>query len=328
MDIRISSIGNVNDSEWDSIWQGCEYSTYFHSREWAEIWNKYTNGKIRPTPFLFRFSDGKTALLPFSCKRILRGLAKQYISSPAGTFGGWISKDGLNINHGKLLVDHICKKFGSIIWRLNPYDEIVGQCKFAELKNDETHAVNLEGGFDAIYNLWTKGHKSATRKARKARKAGVIIHKATGQKHWKKYHAIYEDSLQRWGEQATSQYEWKLFKIIHNMNSSDIELWLAEYEKKIIAGALCLYSKKHAVYWHGAALSDYFHLRPINLLMYEVIKDACEKNYLWFDFNPSGGHEGVKAFKRSFRAEALACPIVHITNKFVKIGYSLLRKIE
>ena len=127
MDIRISSIGNVNDSEWDSIWQGCEYSTYFHSREWAEIWNKYTNGKIQPKPFLITFSDGKKVLLPLSSQRILKGLARQYISSPAGTFGGWISQDELNINHGQLLVDYICRKLGSLIWRLNPYDKIVFQ---------------------------------------------------------------------------------------------------------------------------------------------------------------------------------------------------------
>ena len=28
----------------------------------------------------------------------------------------------------------------------------------------------------------------------------------------------------------------------------------------------------------------------------------------WFDFNPSGGHEGVRAFKKSFDAEAVSCP--------------------
>ena len=307
MDIEISSIGDADDSEWDSIWQRCEYSTYFHSREWADIWNKYTNGKIQPKPFLITFSDGKRALLPLSIQRILKGFAKQYISSPAGTFGGWISRDELNISHGQLLVDYIYQKLGSLIWRLNPYDKIVSQCKFSKIENDETHALNLEGGFDAIYRLWTKGHKSA---ARKARKAEIIILKAYKQEHWQKYYAIYEDSLQRWGEGATSRYEWKLFEIIYNLNSKNIELWLAKYEDKIIAGALCFYSKNHVVYWHGAALSSYFNMRPVNLLMYEVIKDACERNCLWFDFNPSGGHEGVKSFKKSFGTLSLPSHIV------------------
>ena len=122
-----------------------------------------------------------------------------------------------------------------------------------------------------------------------------------------------------------SRYEWKLFEIIYNLNSSNIELWLAKYEEKIIAGALCLYSKNHAVYWHGAALSAYFPLRPVNLLMYEIIKNACDKGYTWFDFNPSGGHEGVKAFKKSFGASALPCHIV-VTNPMINTALSHLKK--
>jgi lipid II:glycine glycyltransferase (peptidoglycan interpeptide bridge formation enzyme) len=46
--------------------------------------------------------------------------------------------------------------------------------------------------------------------------------------------------------------------------------------------------------------------------LYEVIKNACEKGYTWFDFNPSGGLEGVKAFKERFGAQALKCPIVRL----------------
>ena len=307
MDIKISSIAKANDSEWDSIWQGCEYSTYFHSREWAEIWNKYTNGRIQPKPLLITFSDEKRALLPFSSQRILRGLSQQYLSSPAGTFGGWISRDELNVNHGQLLVDYIYRKLRSIVWRLNPYDKIISQCQFSKIENDETNAINLKGGFDSIYRSWTKGHKSA---ARKAHKAGVIIEKADRQEHWKEYYAIYEDSLQRWGKKTTSRYRGNLFEILYNLTSENIELWLAKYEEKVIAGALCFYSKNHVAYWHGAALSDYFNMRPVNLLMYEVIKDACGKDYLWFDFNPSGEHEGVKAFKKSFGAVSFPAPVV------------------
>ena len=58
-------------------------------------------------------------------------------------------------------------------------------------------------------------------------------------------------------------------------------------------------------------MSDYFHLRPVNLLMCEIIKHSCDRGYSWFDFNPSGGHEGVTAFKKSFGAEALPCPVVN-----------------
>ena len=49
--------------------------------------------------------------------------------------------------------------------------------------------------------------------------------------------------------------------------------------------------------------------------MYEVIKNACEKKYTWFDFNPSAGLKGVIAFKERFGAQALKCPIVKLKPK-------------
>ena len=35
-------------------------------------------------------------------------------------------------------------------------------------------------------------------------------------------------------------------------------------------------------------------------------------NKEWFDFNPSGGHAGVQAFKESFKAEPRKCPLVEL----------------
>jgi lipid II:glycine glycyltransferase (peptidoglycan interpeptide bridge formation enzyme) len=87
---------------------------------------------------------------------------------------------------------------------------------------------------------------------------------------------------------------------------------LSIYQDKVISGALCFHSKRHYVYWHGASIETYFNLRPVNLLLYEVIKNACEKGYLWFDFNPSAVLKGVKAFKERFGAQALKCPIVEL----------------
>jgi lipid II:glycine glycyltransferase (peptidoglycan interpeptide bridge formation enzyme) len=98
-----------------------------------------------------------------------------------------------------------------------------------------------------------------------------------------------------------------------------VKLWVAEYQNRIISGALCFYSKRHVVYWHGAGLSDYFHLRPANLLLSEVIKHACEDGYWWFDFNPSGTHEGVANFKRRFGAKSMACPVIVRKSHFFQL---------
>jgi lipid II:glycine glycyltransferase (peptidoglycan interpeptide bridge formation enzyme) len=170
----------------------------------------------------------------------------------------------------------------------------------------------LTDDFESIYKLWSKGHKSA---ARKAQKAGVTADIAKSHESWKDYYSIYQDSLRRWGTSATSSYGWFLFKILYDQRSINIQLWLAKFEDKSIAGALCFYHRNHVAYWHGASLSDYSQLRPTNLLMYEIIRDSCRRKAKWFDFNPSGGHDGVKAFKKSFGATSFRADLFQSQKK-------------
>jgi len=289
----------------------------------GQRWQQYTQGALRPDPKFIVFSDNASALLPFSSQRILRGLFKQSISSPAGTFGGWLSLDGLLEDHGRLLLKYIMTQNKNLTWRLNPFNSLEAGLNIENKHSDETHALSLECGFETIYERWSKGNASAARKARKARKAGIHVREAATLQDWRLYYEIYEDSLKRWGKSASSQYDWCLFTEMHGLSSINIKLWLATFEDKLIAGALCFYAKKHVAYWHGSALAEFFNLRPVNLLMFEVVKKSCEHGYHWFDFNPSGGHEGVRAFKKSFGADELACPVVDRNNLITKLSYRL-----
>lgn len=328
MNIFIKKIRSATPDEWDEIWEQCDYSTYFHSREWSEIWNVYTEGNICPGAKLIVFSDGKKALLALSYQRGLKGLVKKYISSPAGTYGGWISTNGIGIEHATLMVEFLTKKLGNLIWRINPFDPNLKNIDLYSTKPDFTQYLNLNNGFDSIYKLWTKGHASA---ARKARKEGVSIKESGSRKEWEQYFKIYEDSIRRWGNTVSSQYSINLFKAFFKKHCPNIKLWLAYFEGKPIAGALCFYHNHHVVYWHGAALEEYFFKRASILLQYEIIKDACEKKYWWYDFNPSGGHEGVVNFKKSFGTKKMWSNIIHKKSLFCKLieyGYCHAEKIK
>ena len=314
--ISIANVRPASLSEWDMIWHECDYSTFFHSREWAEIWSKYTKGKMFLSPFLVLFSDGKKALLPFSCLRrdglvpMLMGTTRFYVSSPECTYGGWISADKLDNNHAMLLSNMIKKKFNNLSWRLNPYDDAAFKAGINISDEGETHAINLEKGFDVIATNMSKGHRSAVKQAIRS---GVSVRLTSSIEDWLDYYQVYETSVSRWGNRLLGdKYSWGFFHEIFLRNSPNIELWLSIYQDRVISGALCFHSKRHFVYWHGASIGTYFNLRPVTLLLYEVIKNACEKRYTWFDFNPSARLEGVKAFKERFGAQALNCPIVNL----------------
>ena len=309
MSLYIERIIPALSGEWDSVWRQCTYATYFHSREWAEIWRQYTRGWYQPNPLWIVFTDGREALLPLT-REMSDGSAKSFLSSPARTYGGWISIDPIGREHATLMKEFLTTKLGKLAWQINPFDELVSAIHVETNEKDETHAINLVKGFDSVYADWS----SACRRAeRKARRSGVMVRVADNEEDWRDYYHAYEDSHRRWGGRALSRYEWSLFQIMHNLHSRHLKLWLAtNNEGRIIAGALMCYAKRHAVYWHGAALEASLGLRPMNLLFYESIRDACEKGYEWFDFNSSGGLDGVRRLKEGFAARPLDCSIAHV----------------
>jgi lipid II:glycine glycyltransferase (peptidoglycan interpeptide bridge formation enzyme) len=82
------------------------------------------------------------------------------------------------------------------------------------------------------------------------------------------------------------------------------KLWLAEKDGRIVAGILCFeWAGRHLVTWHAAALAEYNPLRPNNALYWEILLDAERRGFAWYDFNPSGGYEGVVSFKDNFGGE-------------------------
>ncbi|PIZ43387.1 methicillin resistance protein, partial [candidate division WWE3 bacterium CG_4_10_14_0_2_um_filter_42_7] len=190
-----------------------------------------------------------------------------------------------------------------------------------DTRPDFTQYLDLRNGFEPIYRSWTKGHASAVQQARRE---GITIREAVSIEEWKDYFVIYEDSLRRWGEKATNSYPFVLFENLFKNGCRNVKLWLACFENKPVSGALCFYNNHHVVWWHGASLENYFPKRPAHLLQYEIIKDACEKGYWWYDFNPSGGHEGVVKFKKGFGAEKIGSDVICISS----FSFKLLNKIR
>lgn len=311
-EIAIADLRPADPGGWDRTWNACPYSTYFHSRAWADLWAAYTDGDMRPAPVQITFSDGKEAIIPLSCRRGGRGLVRHYSSSPGGTFGGWLSSDDLDVRHRTLLGRTLISRFRDVTWRLNPYDVDDLPDDIGPRTPDETRTLALDDEFAVIVRRSSKGHRSA---ASKARREGVEVSVAQTQDDWLSFAELYGDSVRRWGDRATSVYDARLFELLRHRSGPDVQLWLARHDGVAVAGALCLYAPRHVAYWLGGASEAYFPLRPVHLLVYEAIEDACRRRLAWFDFNPSGGHEGVAAFKKGFGTVLLPAPVIVATGR-------------
>ncbi|MCK4524841.1 MAG: GNAT family N-acetyltransferase [Candidatus Andersenbacteria bacterium] len=317
----------VSFDKWQEIADKCEYATFFHTLAWSKIFvETYPKMKIATKKFVF--DDGSVAIFPLVKIKKRMGLFNSHVSNVAGTYGGWISEKNLSEKQINEMIKWINKNLKDLTWRVNPFDIKLRDISIPNMQKDFTQYLDLKQGFDSIYKLWTKRHSSVARKARKARKEGVLIKQADLWEDWRQYFEIYQDSIKRWGNSVSSKYPIELFKNLFQEQSKNIKLWLAYFEEKPIAGALCFYHNHHVVYWHGAALENYFFKKPSNLLQYEIIKDACENNYWWYDFNSSGGHEGVMKFKKSFGTEKISSNIITRQCKPYKIIKSVCNNFK
>jgi CelD/BcsL family acetyltransferase involved in cellulose biosynthesis len=306
--LAVRDVRPATATEWDAVWAACPYATYFHSRAWSEDWSTYTAGSLVPAPTLVTFSDGRRALLPVTRQRHRRGLAVRHIMSPAGTYGGWLADEPLEETHAELLTAWLLRKRVPLWWRVNPFDPLAAVPSQHATEPDVTHVLSVEPNDRGTCEDVTHSQRSAVNKARRA---GLVVRRATSAADWEVYYAVYESTLARWGERASSRYGEELFELLRRRGEPGVTLWLTELQNGlIVAGAITLRAPHHAAGWHMATLADYFRLKPNNLMIHEIAEDACARSLSWFDMNPSGGHEGVRAFKERCGGQPLTCPVI------------------
>ena len=311
-------IENPSFELWENIVNNCEYATFFHTPMWAKILEKtYPHFKIATKVFIF--DNGTQVVLPLMKSKVMKGILHYYYSMPFTLYGGIvadkkISQDKINEIFGSLLKHRLI----SINITSNPlYDYNLP--RQYNVRDYFTQILKLEQGFDYIWKNFSKGHKSS---AKKAEKEGVSIQLASQLEDYKNYYSMYLGSVRRWGNNVTSSYQFEFFRNIFEIGNDKVRLWLAHFDGKFIAGALFFYHNKHVAYWSNASLEDYFKYYPNNLLHVEIIKHACENGYKYYDFLPSGGHEGVVKFKKSFGSEKQRLKLWH----FESMDYRFLCK--
>jgi len=315
----IKSVTNAKDKEWDDIVDNADSAIFFQTREWFDIWSKYAG--FESCTKLICFDSGKRVLLPLARLNLLGGLIKCHFLAPKG-WGGFITKDELDINEKKELFKFL-KRMKMLYCVVNPYDTLTNEFdKFNQ--KDFTQVLDLSEGFDRIFKKWTWGHYSRTRKGLRE---GITAELAATEDDWKSYFELYQDTLGRWGKKATNTYRWELFETMFNKKSPHIKLWLAKYQGQIISGAICFYHNKHVAYWHSATSQRFFKkLNATHVLQYCIIKDACERGFLLYDFLSSSGIEGVVDFKNGFSPQKK--PVNIYMSPYIQISYAMRKRFH
>jgi len=348
-DVTLAMLRKAERDDWQFWFDHAPVASFFQSPDWAEVWSEYTRGKFQPYPCFARLPSGREVLIPLSRQKILFGLGAQWHAAPAGTYGTWLSKTADPLAPGDIqaLLQGLFSYCGSLTIRWFPLmgipDEgqpkltdgsewnrptdlksIAGQPEFlklrADMSSDHTRVIDCSGGFSAITETkkWRKGIRP---KVNKATRAGVTVRRASSENDWQTYYRLYLASANRWDPPPSYIYSWRFFKILSEVRASD--LWIAERDGRIAAGAILLHGRNHTAYWHGASDTAEQRTRAANLLFAKIIEDTCKKGQRWFDFNPNMGISGVDAFKKSFGALAFDAPVISRLNGTSRLIHAL-----
>ncbi len=291
----------VDPDEWQEIADGCDYATFYHTPAWSKIFaDIYPNIKIAPKKFLFE--DGTAAIFPMIEITLSIGFmtVSNYVSNAAYVYGGWISKNEITHRQSQAIINWLNAHCKNLFWLTNPFDASLSHFAFPGseiVKEDFTQYLNLSPGYEELWKRFSRTHRQDILQAQKK---GVKCRAAQSLSDWREYYRVYQNSLQRWGNEVKFIYPFELFENMFKANSHKIKLYLATVNEKIISGALVFKHNQHVAGWHGATLKDYFSCHPWHFLINEITKDACREGYRWFDLNPSGGHKGVVKNKKGF----------------------------
>lgn len=305
MSLRLTALEPAKAGAWESAYAAVDHATFFHSPAWAEVWRVHTASRIHPVPMQARFSDGVSAFLPASVEVQLHGLMRRVHLSPGGTYGGPLSESTLDDEHSSLLLATLSRRYGGVTWRAGPADPASGWLGARPgSQADTTHVVDLRMSAADRKRRWSKGHTAA---AKRAEREGVRVRRAASVDDWDAYYQLYLGRLRHWGARASSVYPRAFFTLLAAL--TDVTLWLATHEDRVIAGAVCLYSARHVAYWHGAADDASSKLQPAHLALRTAMDAAADTGHWWFDYLPSGENAGVAAFKHGFGAVEMPAPV-------------------
>lgn len=150
-----------------------------------------------------------------------------------------------------------------------------------------------------------KNMKSKTRyNIRLAERKGVKIFTSRKKEDLEKFFDLVNKTAERKNVNFHGfEHYAKMFEILPENN---IELYLAEYEGKIITANIATFYKGVATYLHGGLDGEYRNLMAPFLLQWKMIRDAKKRGCVWYDFggvfpdSDDSGKKGITRFKMSF----------------------------
>lgn len=288
----IEVINPLNLKDWDEKIVKQKYYTFFHTSHWSRLISK-TYG-YTPVFHILKENNEIKGILPLmEVNSLITG--KRGIGLPFSDFSNPLVKDSVQFH--KLL--EYAKEYGKKSkWK---YLEIKGAQDYLPSNTDSymeyEHLIDFNGNEEKLFYEFDSTTK---RNIRKAINEKVKVYQSQTLESIRHFYRLNSLTRQRHGlpPQPYSFFK-NLYKVILKNNYGTV--FLAEYNKEIIAGAIYLHFGEKAIYKFGASNMKYQNLRANNLVMWEAIKFYNSIGYKEFSFGKTEpDNEGLRRFKKGW----------------------------
>jgi hypothetical protein len=294
MSLTITRILQVDQNEWFSVWKNCEWSTFYESIDWFNVWDQFVTAETSYDAIKYDFSDGVSCIVPRFSRKIVRGFQNLVEMSPGGLYGGPISEQQLTTQHLAVLLDRLSADYPNLEFRENPFI-CLNQTSSGKITSDFTQSLNLMMEADQAKESFNR-HKVAY-DARLAEKNGLHVI-PIGLDYIDAFCEIYNQAKSRW-KKSTSSYDLNFFTALIKSNYSDF--WgIFDKDNGFIGGGIMVKGTQSVSSWLAIMDENKLKLRPYELYYHYLFWHYKSNGYHWLDLNPSGGHKGVVDFKSKF----------------------------
>jgi hypothetical protein len=292
-DIRV--INPIDFPGWDDMIAPLPSSSFFHTAAWARVLSESYG--YRPAYFTL-FDNGQiVGLLPMmEIESALTG--KRGVSLP---FTDYCQPMAQNERQFQDLFDAAADFGRKQNWK---YLEIRGGTDYlSDRKSSEYFCRHMLDLTAMPQNIYSSLRDSTRRNIRKAQREEVAVTISTSLESLKAFHRL--NAMTR-KEHGLPPQPYHFFRRIYDdIISKDTGfIATASYDNIVIAANVFFCFGKEVIYKYGASDKVYQNLRANNLVMWEAIRESCDRGYERLCFGRTEpGNKGLIQFKSGWGSE-------------------------
>ena len=311
--ITVERFNNNLWDEWEKIIQYSNNGTLFHTRKFLSY---HPKDRFIDHSLVFFKNNKPFSLLP--AVEINELDSKILFSHPGASIGSFVTPTDLSFNDALQLVDKLNRyikklNFSGIRITLPPIiynkrktnyiDYSLLRYGYKYVKREISSILYLENSIEENVNKFKPSHRQALRKAQRS---GIVVKKSDD---FNSFYKILKKNLKNRHDVTPTHSVDELLKL-KSMFPKEIILHGAFLESKMIGGVVSFATNDEVILAFYISHDEIFQkFRPINLLFYEILKDAITNNFKVFDFGiftiDEEPNMGLAKFKENFGSSGI-----------------------